>query len=895
MKWVVGFQMAIAVSTVGLSSAQAASGGTCSALFATSSREERVVSALFDRLGVKVGGSGTDDMRVNAPEFYRRLLSDPELELGETYMDGLWDSNRIDSLTFKLLSYHRDNGLKSYLPLWKVPDLAGLAGTRYAYRYLRDRFTNRQTRTRSKTVALEHYDAGNELYRQMLDPTMTYTSGVWGDGFTLEDAQNAKYDLLARKLKLKPGDRVLDIGSGFGGFARFAAKNYGAKVVGITISIEQLKAARALSRDYKDVDFVFSDYRDLALRYPPGTFDHVVSIEMVEAVGPKNLDDYFSSIGSVLKDGGNFVVQGIASNYDVYNSNPWFSKYIFKDGVAPSSHQLDRAAAKSFGTPVDRHEMTADYDRTLLAWFDRFTKAWPKLSETYTPRFKRMWDFYLLSVAGGFRAKSVRLYQTVYVKGGGEPVKDPVRDLPALDRLKAMRQSSLEIEKTKALIGDLEVERSDLDRRLRESRPAPKPLAKDAKIAVIGAGPSGLSAARELKRLGYAKVVVFESASEVGGKSHTVEFDGRAHDLGATMGVRGKYRDIEKLADEAGEPTVPFPRQIDYDTGLGGARPALTFAKKIQLGIQALMYIVHHRRVSRAGPRGLEVPTPELADPWSVTLDRKGLGDLGDAMKTYLIGYGYGGPDTPAVYAHRMLDPNAIVGSAISQPIMWENGTQAIWKAAAKDLDIRYNSQVARISRSPDGAVLHFENGQASERFDKLVVAVDPAMSLKLLDATAEETKVFSLVRYMPYSTFAIRVDGLASGRSEVGYLRENMSLDRMGHPMAWIKRYADDNLFVFHLFAPSSMSDAQIVDTIAGDLRKIGGRNLKLEDSRRWPFFPHVDAAAMRESRFFERAAWLQGRNNTVFVNEALGMSTMPDAYTQGREAAARLATGEY
>ena len=224
-----------------------------------------------------------------------------------------------------IIAPRRNNGLlRSALPLWRTPGAVGTALARNGYRYVLDLITNRQTRTRSRTVAEEHYDAGNELYREMLDPTMTYTSGVWAPGYTLEDAQNAKYDLLARKLGLKPGERVLDIGSGFGGFARFAAKNYGVQVTGITISVEQLKAARALSAGVPGVEFLYSDYRDLPHRFAPGTFDHAVSIEMIEAVGPKNLPDYFRAVDSVLKDGGRFAIQAIASNRDVVNSNPWF-------------------------------------------------------------------------------------------------------------------------------------------------------------------------------------------------------------------------------------------------------------------------------------------------------------------------------------------------------------------------------------------------------------------------------------------------------------------------------------------------------------------------------------------------------------------------------------------
>ncbi|MFI5347500.1 MAG: FAD-dependent oxidoreductase [Elusimicrobiota bacterium] len=858
---------------------------------------EKTAAALFSAAGVRFDGEGTRDLTVHDPDFYSRFLSDPRLELGETYMDGQWDSPAVDDLAAKLMSSRRRNGLlTSAAPLWRAPGLAGLALLRHGYRSMRDRLTNRQTRTRSTTVAEEHYDAGNELYRLMLDPTMTYTSGVWAPGYTLEDAQNAKYDLLARKLDLKPGQRVLDIGSGFGGFARFAARNYGAKVTGITISVEQLKAARALSAGVPGVDFLYSDYRDLPHRFPPGTFDHVVSIEMIEAVGPKNLPDYFRSVDAVLKDGGRFAIQAIASNRAVVNSNPWFSKYIFHDGVAPSTNQVDKAARKAFGAPADRQRITGDYDKTLLAWHANFTRAWPRLKDDYGERFKRMWDFYLLSVAGGFRAKELQLDQTVYVKGPGARTLSPVRALPSRARLDALRASPERIAEIERTIAALEIQtRAVADAAAPRADGERTPLPKDARVAVIGAGPSGLSAARELKRLGYANVVVFEKENEAGGKSHTVDIAGRPHDLGATMGVKGKYAEIERLAAEQGQATIPFPKQVQYDLERGGPAKKASPFEVLKLALQTVRYLIHHARAAGPGDRGLEVPPAELADSWSVVMKRLGLDVFGDRMKTYLTGYGYGGPDTPAVFGERMLDARAIVGAATAKPIMWENGTQPIWKGVARGLDVRVNASIESIARGENGVDLFLGNGAAPERFDKVIVAVDPKAALVMLDATAEETSLFSRVRHMPYATFAARVEGVAEGRAEVGYLKENMTLGRMGRPMAWIKRHADDDVFVFHLFAPPGMSDERITANIAADMKRLGATKVTLVESRRWPFFPHVDSETLREERFYERARNLQGRNRTVFVNEALGMSTMPDSAEQGIKAARRLAAGEY
>jgi cyclopropane-fatty-acyl-phospholipid synthase len=870
-------------------------GSTCGDL-AKRSNPEIAVREILDNAAITTDGTGSANIVVNDPGFFRRFLSDPELQIGETYMDGMWDSNTIDQVAANFMSTEMQKGRFGQVkPMWRTPGLLLRALFNDRYRYYRDLLTNRQTRSRSTTVATEHYDVGNELYRRMLDPTLTYTSGIWAHGYTLEDAQNAKYDLIARKLGLKVGEHILDIGSGFGGFARFAAKHYGVKVTGITISVEQLKAARALSADYPGVNFVFSDYRDLPYRFPPGTFDHVVSIEMIEAVGSKNLEEYFQSAFAVLKPGGRFMIQAIAGRHDVVNSNPWFSKYIFQDGVAPSLNQVDAAAKSSFGAPADRHNITADYDKTLLTWHDNFTRAWPDLKDQYGDRFKRMWDFYLLSVAGAFRVNYIGLDQSVFIKGKHQGII-PVRTLPTRAQLDGMRATDNQIEETALRIGALEDNQLKLQALL-APRPAKIqiPLPKNTRIAIIGAGPGGLSSARKLKDLGFTNVVVFEK-NEAGGKSHTVEFDGRPHDMGATMGTKLMYRKVEKFADEAGEATVPFPKEVYYDLKTGKLSPPASFFDNAKFIFQGLLYLIQYARVGGLKSRGLEIPPMELADSWSVVMKRLGLDTFGGGMDPYITGYGYtAGPQTPAVYPMRMLGPEAIFGAAFSPLIMWENGTQPIWKHLARQLNVRTQTEVNHIERSMNQVKIYLDGQMEPETFDKVIMAIDPLETLKILDATPEEKSLFSQVKHTPYATFAARVEGFAEGRAEVGYIKENMSLDREGHPMAWIKRYADDNIFIFHLFAPRTISDEQIMANITDDMQRLGAGRITLVDSRRWPFFPHVDTTAMREGHFYELVWRQQGELNTTFVNEALAMSTMPNASELGVKVAERLAAGEY
>jgi cyclopropane-fatty-acyl-phospholipid synthase len=413
--------------------------GKCLELFApktnmAASNPEKVVAKFFAAADIKTGGDRPEDITINDTRFYERVLRDPTLQLGETYMDGLWESKSIDKLISKLYLAQQQNGLlKTFAPLLATPVLAAQALSINMYRYARDFLMNRQTRTRSKQVAEEHYDLGNDLYSKMLDPTLAYTSGVWGPRYTLEDAQLAKYDLLARKMNLKPGQHILDIGCGFGGFARYAAKYYGVKVTGISISIEQLKLARALSEGYPGVEFIYSDYRDIKHRFKPDTFDHVVSVEMVEAVGVRNLEGYFEAAYASLKDGGRFVMQAISNRRDMYGNNPWMDKYIFPNGVAPSNKQYDKGSQSSFGAPVYRHSITRHYDFTTMAWYKNTNDAWAELQSKYGSRFKRMWDFYLLGGAAVFRVGQVQLDQVVYVKGDHRESVKPVEDIPSVE------------------------------------------------------------------------------------------------------------------------------------------------------------------------------------------------------------------------------------------------------------------------------------------------------------------------------------------------------------------------------------------------------------------------------------------------------------------------------
>ena len=347
--------------------------------------------------GITLNGGRPSDIKVLNDDFYPRVLKQPVLGLGESYMDGWWECSALDRFIDKLL---RADLVKKVKRDWSV-----------TWHVLKARLFNLQTAKRSFLVGKQHYDIGNDLYRKMLDNQMQYTCGYWKEADTLEDAQQAKLDLVCRKLGLKPGMNVVELGCGFGGFARYAARQYGVKVTGFTVSRKQAEFARDFCRDLP-VDIRLEDYRKAT-----GTYDRVVSIGLMEHVGYKNYRTYMEKADALLKDDGIAFVHTIGGNKSRNTCNPWTSKYIFPNSVLPSIAQLG-AAMEGLFIVEDWHNFGEDYDKTLMAWYDNFKSAWPDLKSVYGERFYRMWTYYLLSCAGGFRSRQMQLWQVVMTKPG---------------------------------------------------------------------------------------------------------------------------------------------------------------------------------------------------------------------------------------------------------------------------------------------------------------------------------------------------------------------------------------------------------------------------------------------------------------------------------------------
>ncbi len=358
---------------------------------------ENAVRELLAAADIEVGGSRPWDIEIHDKAVYGRLLGHASIGLGETYMSCGWDSESVDEMVCRLIR----SGIEERVR--KSP--------RLMLQVLRNRLTNPQTVRRSLEVGRRHYDIGNDLYAAMLDGEMTYTCGYWKDASTLDDAQQAKLGLVCEKIGLKPGMRVLDIGCGWGAFARHAAGHFGAEVVGITISRRQAEMAAERCSGLP-VEIRFQDYRRVREK-----FDRVVSLGMFEHVGSKNYGEYMRRTHDCLKDGGISMLHTITANAAQAGVDPWIEKYIFPRGQLPSLKEIF-AAAEEFFVVEDCHNLSTDYDRTLMAWHRNFNSGWSALKGSYDDSFRRMWNFYLLSCAGTFRAREIQVWQIVLSKGG---------------------------------------------------------------------------------------------------------------------------------------------------------------------------------------------------------------------------------------------------------------------------------------------------------------------------------------------------------------------------------------------------------------------------------------------------------------------------------------------
>ena len=355
---------------------------------------KQMITNLLAHADIQINGKRPWDIQVNNDDLYSRVMAGGSLALGESYMAGWWHCEAIDQLIYKILRAGLDKKLKCLPESWNL---------------FKARLFNQQRKSKTYVIGEKHYDVGNDLYKNMLDKRMNYSCGYWKDAKNLDEAQDAKLDLICRKLKLEPGMTVLDIGCGWGSFAKFAAEKYQTRVLGITVSKQQVDLARKLCRAL-DIEIRLQDYRDLKEE-----FDRIVSIGMFEHVGYKNYRKFMQVVDRCLKENGLFLLHTIAGNKSVKTGEAWISKYIFPNSMLPAANQVTNAYEGIFKLE-DWHNFGTYYDKTLMAWHKNFNKNWDKIKTYYDERFRRMWNYYLLSCAGSFRTHKNQLWQIVFSK-----------------------------------------------------------------------------------------------------------------------------------------------------------------------------------------------------------------------------------------------------------------------------------------------------------------------------------------------------------------------------------------------------------------------------------------------------------------------------------------------
>ena len=345
----------------------------------------------------------SSDIKINKPNFYLNVIMGGSSALGEAHMKkDFYSSNLTNLIELTARNINTIYSFSGSLKLQKIKN------------FLKKIFAS-NTKSKSKKYISKHYDLGNEFFSLWLDKSLTYSSAVYkNEKDDLEIAQRNKFQELINLMNIKDGNKVLEIGCGWGGFAEFLAKNYDVSVDCITISKNQYEFTKKKifnSGLNNKVNVKFLDYRDLKEKY-----DHVASIEMIEAVGEKYMDQYFGTIKNVLNYGGTAAIQGIVIKDDLferYRANEDFiQKYIFPGGFLPSIQFMENLIKKNDLKLEKINTYSDDYARTLATWRKNFLSAWEKISPLgFDEYFKRMWEFYLSYCEGGFKSRNINLIQ----------------------------------------------------------------------------------------------------------------------------------------------------------------------------------------------------------------------------------------------------------------------------------------------------------------------------------------------------------------------------------------------------------------------------------------------------------------------------------------------------
>lgn len=358
-----------------------------------------MVTSMLAVADIRIGGNRPWDIQVHNPDLYQRVLRQGTLGTGESYMEGWWDCDQLDVMFCRAIRAHLEAKIHNNLPVFAIMAAQTLF--------------NLQSVARATMVAEQHYNMDNAMFARMLGPTMNYSCGYWKDASTLDEAQNNKMELICRKLDLKEGMSVLDIGCGWGGLSLYMAEHYGAKVTAVTVSTEQFAYAREHDTEHK-VNWLLEDYRSIK-----GRFDRIVSVGMFEHVGRKNYGVFMDTTHTLLEPSGLFLLHTIGSSTRKTGTDPWINKYIFPNGMLPSPVCIGKAIMGRY-VMEDWHNFGADYDKTLMAWHQRFEEGYAEGAFQCSERVRRMYRYYLLSCAGAFRARDIQLWQIVLSPQGVE-------------------------------------------------------------------------------------------------------------------------------------------------------------------------------------------------------------------------------------------------------------------------------------------------------------------------------------------------------------------------------------------------------------------------------------------------------------------------------------------
>lgn len=360
-------------------------------------KSKKIIEKLLNSADIKIDGEREWDIKVNDKDFYNKILKNGSLGLGEAYMDNLWECKQLDQFIFNILRADLKNKYNKEILL------------EIAKEKLKEVLSSHTINNCKKDIH-HHYDVGNDLFKNMLDKRMVYSCGYWKNVHSLEEAQEQKLELICKKIGLKPGMTLLDVGCGWGSFMKYAAEKYGAICTGVTLSKEQITLGKELCEGLP-IKFLYKDYRELEGEQ----FDRIVSIGMLEHVGPENYKIYMKKMSKLLKDSGIFLLHTIGGVDSGKGIDPWIRKYIFPNGVIPKIKWIGEAIENNFYME-DWHDFGPDYDKTLMEWHKRFIKNWGNIKGKYDEKFKKMWEYYILSCAGAFRARDLALWQIVMTK-----------------------------------------------------------------------------------------------------------------------------------------------------------------------------------------------------------------------------------------------------------------------------------------------------------------------------------------------------------------------------------------------------------------------------------------------------------------------------------------------